>query len=331
MRQRLPLVGLVAAALWMPLTPAIALGDGGVSVHEATEEQKALAQARFLEARRAFDERRFIDAIAGFRSSYSVVASPNTHLMIAHAMREMGRYAEAYETLQAVAEEAEKAAAIDAKYNETASLARDEQAAMRAKICLLTVRIEAPQPSATLTISGRAIPESRWSEPIAVDPGNVTVIYKTGGDTIVQEVATTAGGEATTTIAKPVADAPEKPPTPDDGYRWQWTGTQRYIAYAVSGLGAGALIGSAVTGGLALGKYGELEDACGDAPCPERQSDIDAGRTLMTVTNGLLIGGGVLLAVGVTLYFTAPDEPTDAQLVTALRIGPGSLLLEGQF
>ena len=85
-----------------------------------------------------------------------------------------------------------------------------------------------------------------------------------------------------------------------------------------------------MTGGLALSKHGELEDACGDAPCPERQDDIDSGKTLMTTTNILLIAGGVLVAGGVVLFLTAPDE-TAAEGVTALRMGPGSLSIEGRF
>jgi len=323
----------MAACLMLTAWP---LGDAcaqGASVLEATDDQKDEAQVKFLEARKAFDERRFVDAIAGFRASYAVVASPNTHLMIAHAMRELGRFAEAYEVLEAAEREATEAAKQDAKYEQTATLARDEQALVRDEIALLTVTIPDPEPGATLTVGGRTIPEDRWSSPIAVDPGNVTVVYQGSDEPVVKQVQAEAGGESVVALEH----APDDPPppvstTPDttSGSVWQWTGTQRYIAYGVAGLGVGALIGGAVTGGLALGKHSALQDACGDNPCPDRQSDIDAGKTLMTTTNILLIAGGALVAGGVVLFFTAPTEP-QSEGVTALRVGPGSLSIEGRF
>jgi hypothetical protein len=305
----------------------------GANVLEATDDQKDEAQVKFIEARKAFDERRFVDAIAGFRASYDVVASPNTHLMIAHAMRELGRFAEAYDVLGAVEREASEAAQQDTKYEQTATLARDEQALLREKVALLTVTIPAPEAGATLTVGGRQVPEAAWATPIAVDPGNVTVVYQGADEPIVKQVSAEAGGEAAVTLERAPDDPPPPVPTTlsgEGGGIWQWTGTQRYIAYGVAGLGVGALIGGAVTGGLALSKHGELEDACGDNPCPDRQDDIDSGKTLMTTTNILLIAGGVLVAGGVVLFLTAPDETTE-EGVTALRLGPGSLSIEGRF
>jgi hypothetical protein len=307
----------------------------GASVHDATEDQKADAQVKFLEARKAFDERRFVDAIAGFRASFDVVASPNTHLMITHAMRELGRFAEAYEELEGVEREAAEAAKIDEKYEQTVTLAREEKEALRAKMAFLSVTIPSPEPGATLTIGERDIPADRWGAPIPVDPGTTTVIYQGSGDPIVRKIQAEPGGQVSVTLEAAPEAPPPPPPQPvepvDQGYQWQWTGTQRYIAYGVAGLGVAALITSGVTGGLALSKHGDLEDACGDSPCPDRQDDIDSGKTLMTTTNILLIAGAVLVGGGVALYFTAPDENTGDEGVTALRLGPGTLGLEGRF
>lgn len=327
------LAGLAACMMLTVVVPRHAQAQGA-NVLEATQEQKDEAQVKFLEARKAFDERRFVDAVSGFRASYDVVASPNTHLMIAHAMRELGRYAEAYGVLDAVEREANEAAKQDAKYEQTATLARDERALLRDEVALLSITVPSPEPGATLTVGDRPVPRSDWGRPIAVDPGIVTVVYQGADDPIVKQVSGEAGGEVSVTLER-APDDPPPPPVPttppvENGGIWQWTGTQRYIAYGVAGLGVGALIGGAVTGGLALSKHGELEDACGDSPCPERQDDIDGGKTLMTTTNVLLIAGGVLVAGGVVLFLTAPDEaPTEG--VTALRMGPGSLSIEGRF
>jgi hypothetical protein len=97
----------------------------------------------------------------------------------------------------------------------------------------------------------------------------------------------------------------------------------------VTGVGVAALVASAVTGALAQSQYDELVDACGDVPCPEREDDIASGELLQTVSNVTLVAGLVAVAGGVVLFFTAPDEePAEG---TALRLGPGSLTLQGRF
>jgi hypothetical protein len=325
--------GLLATLAWCTLVSSPAVAQG-VSVHDANDDQKAEAQVKFLEARKAFDARQFVDAITGFRSSFDVVASPNTHLMITHAMRALGRNAEAYEELGLVAGEAQAAAAKDAKYEQTVQLANDERASLREKIALLTVTVPAGDSGATLSVAGRNIPQERWTAPIAVDPGSVTVIYQGDDEPVVKQVEAEAGGEATVTIeiAGDDTPAPPPPPPPEEGSKWQWTGTQRYIAYGVAGLGVGAFIGSAVTGSMAASQHSELQDACGDNPCPERQDDIDSGKTSMLVTNVLIGAGAVLVAGGAVLWFLAPDEDAGSEEgVTGFGLGPGSFVVQGRF
>lgn len=324
--------GWVFAAAMLTWSPHLLAA--GADVREASVDQKKAAQERFAEARAAFDARRFVDAIAGFRASYDIVASPNTHLMIAQAMREMGRHAEAYEELGAVAAEARAVAEADARYAETATLAEEERATLREKVALVTVTIAEPEEGATLTVGSRIIPREAWSAPVAVDPGLATFIYEGSEGPMVRKVELGAGDEAAVTFeASPPpedeASPDPAPATPDDA-GWQWTGTQRYIAYGVAGLGVVSLVAAGVTGGLAQSKHSELQDACGDLPCPERQSDIDAGRTLMTTANVTLITGAVLLGAGAAIFFTAPDED-EGGATSRLRIGPGAITWEGTF
>lgn len=326
---------IACAALGVSLGWATPSGAEGVAVGDATAEQRRAAQEKFAEARRAFDTRRFVDAIAGFRASFDIVASPNTHLMIAHAMRELGRHAEAYEELGAVLEEAKALAGDDERYASTAELAEEERAALREKIALVTVTIADPEPGATLTIGGRAIAPDGWSKPIPADPGAITIVYEGSQGPVVRKLELEAGGTATVELAAPTPEPapPTTPPPPDDGGErgWQWTGTQRYVAYGLAGLGVVSFVVAGVTGGLAQGKHAELVDACGDLPCPDRQSDIDAGRSLMTTSNVTLITGAVLVGAGVALWFTAPDEEEPGAATSRLRVGPGAVSWEGTF
>jgi hypothetical protein len=312
---------LVLGAL-ICVAPSLALAQG-VSPDDATAEQKDQASQAFREGRAAFDERRFSDALSGFRTSYDVVASPNAHLMIAHSLRELGRHPEAYEAFGMVAREAE---AAGEKYAETAKLAAEERENLRAKISLLSLTLPSTGAGATLTVGGRTIPTARWDEPIAVEPGRVVVVLSDGGDNLVRSVDASAGGTETLDLSTTTT---EKPPVEGEDGGWRWDGTQRYAAYAVAGVGVLSLIAAAATGSAALSKHDELEVACGNAPCPDRQSDIDQGRALMNASNATLVIGVVAIGVGVTLFLTAPDDDAEAEAEVAL--GLGSLLVRGRF
>lgn len=67
------------------------------------------------------------------------------------------------------------------------------------------------------------------------------------------------------------------------------------------GVGAGMLVGGAITGGLALSLDGDLADRCDPVCAPEDQSDIDRRNTLATVSTAVLVSGGVIAAVGALL------------------------------
>lgn len=74
-------------------------------------------------------------------------------------------------------------------------------------------------------------------------------------------------------------------------------------------VGGAAAVGAVVTGLMAAGKYGDLEDVCPDGRCPEdARSDRDTLRTL-TITTDVLIGVAVAsAALGVVLWFFGGDE-----------------------
>lgn len=88
---------------------------------------------------------------------------------------------------------------------------------------------------------------------------------------------------------------------------------------------AGALaVGAAITGGLAFGTYGDLDEACGsDRVCPpDRQDDIEAGETLATVSSVLTLAAVVAAGVGVVL-FVLDDDGEDAPASAVVEVAPG--------
>ncbi|MBW2455853.1 MAG: hypothetical protein JRI68_15155 [Deltaproteobacteria bacterium] len=316
-------LALLVAVFWVSSAQA-----QGTPVDQATAEQKAAAREAFGEGREAFKSGSHDDALRAFRASYEIVASPNAHLMIANSLRQLGQLAAAHDEFAKVAEEADGMAATDPKYAETADNAREQQARLAPQIGTLTVDVEGADDTATLNVAGQPVERARWGLPMTVEPGMVSVQLSSAGGDDEQNVAVTAGETTRITIAAAGSD---------DGPAEQPAGSgtgdlQRTMAYVAGGVGAAALITAAVFGGMALSTHDDIEETCGLAYCPERQDDIDSGKTYQTVSNVMLVLGLVGVSAGVVLYFTSPSEPDEQTAwVPALTIGPGSVSLEGRF
>src|SRR5262249_40691806 len=114
-------------------TPAIGAAADGPS-----PEQKAGAQKTFDAGSKLYDAHRYEEALAAFRASYQILASPNSHLMVARAMRELGKNVDAYLEYDAVAKEA---AAKGERYESAGTAAKEEAEELKAKIAFLTVKV----------------------------------------------------------------------------------------------------------------------------------------------------------------------------------------------
>jgi hypothetical protein len=77
------------------------------------------------------------------------------------------------------------------------------------------------------------------------------------------------------------------------------------------GIGGGALIAGAVTGGIVVVDYGVMKDNCNEQAGTCSQDGLDAssrGQVLGPVTTGLLVAGGALAAGGIIWFVAAPRE-----------------------
>jgi hypothetical protein len=255
--------------------------------------------------------------------------------MVAVTLVELGRKAEAYELLDDVVRLAEVAAAHDPKYKNAAAAARDKQAPLRSEIGLVTVVGAAAlaQPGATLSINGRTIAPERWSTPIAVAPGPVSVALS-GEQT--RETTVVAGGQVTVDLGQ--AAAGPSPP-PDDIADSDAPFDRMMVVYISGGVGAAGLLSFAIFGGIALGKFNSLDADCPNRQCNiDRQGDADSGATFQAVANVSLGVGIVATCVaGAFLTWELLDDGGDegdaseASPQATLGFGPGSLMLNGTF
>ena len=103
----------------------------------------------------------------------------------------------------------------------------------------------------------------------------------------------------------------------------------RTVGFVVGGVGVAALIGGAITGVMAGSAFTELETACPNRQC-STATDLarrDNVNTLSGMTNGLLIGGGVLAATGIVMVILGRPRTETVQVGFNGR----DLLIGGRF
>jgi hypothetical protein len=317
------------------LTSGAALAEGA-SLLDATEEQKAAAQEAFVDAAAKFEAASYADALEGYRKSHSIVASPNSRLMVARVLAKMGRNAEAYLEAEEAAREADAVSGAEPRYAEAADAARAEMDDLRAKIALLTVSVSGSR-AERLIIGGTEIPKHRWSEPIPVEPGAVEIAAQSPAGVLRKDLVVAAGEatEVTLEVSPPPAPPPKvEPDAGDSGFDPLDGGSDQRLAGFVAG-GVG-VFGLAIFTGFGLAHrstFDDLEDQCPDGRCPpELAGDADTGRTYQAVANVGFIVGLVGLAAGTALVVTSFGGEDEGETGTAsLAVSPGFLSVERSF
>ncbi len=296
------------------------------------QDPASLAQQRYLRALRLYDARQFTEALAELRGSYQLRASPNSRLLMARCLRELGRIPEAVTEFETTLHEASEHASTDVRYADTERAARTELAELEPRVGRLRLTIANAPPSIRVRINALELPNSALELPIPVTPGAVSVtILAEGLEPLSASVNALAGMTHTVTLTF-AADATTRqlaarqstarsaqvpavmPPTPQGPWLLHGPGPLRFAVWASWGIGAAGFLTAAALGVAAQSAFADLERACGGRPCPPSQLPaIDAGRALQLGTNVSLavgLGGSI---VGTTLY-----------LVGASRAGPPS-------
>jgi len=344
---------IACAALATTSSDVTAQGDEGAPPTDAAAEPakppatdaREAASAAYKEGRQAFEAGEFNRALEAFRQSYGLVQSPNSHLMIAKSLHELGEHVEAYKEMVAAEQEADQAAAENDAYIDTLNAAREVLSELRSAVGLVRLTVvgghaDLPEGS-TITIGGQDVPRQAWDAPFVAAPGSIAIVLRTPNGTTEQTVSVSAGDDLAIPLERPAAAAP--PPDPDEGGEW-FEENRMLMAYIAGGVGAAGLITFGIFGGMTLSTYGDLDDTCPDGNCPVgSQEDIDAGQTYQTVANVGLVIGLVGAAASATLFLlpmlTGSDEGASEEEMAAARrhppltigVGPGALTIGGHF
>jgi hypothetical protein len=260
-------------------------------------------------------------------------------------LRDAGKLVEAYEELVLTQQEAGELAARLPKYASTGESAEAELLELRKRIAAISIDVKGDTPEVTVFVGSRQVPRERWRN-VALAPGNVDVSARLPGGRRAWQAVEVRQGE----LVKVELDlTPDAPPTAagtspagtgdttePGGEQDPGTGRAHKLrpwAYVAGGVGVVGLVTFGVFGAMSRSTYSDLEDSCPDGVCPpERQDDIDKGKTQQTIANVGLAVGVIGLGAGVAL-FVIDEKQSSGQTRRRLQVGagPGSISVRGSF
>lgn len=333
-----PARALSSFALAVALALAPSARAAGVDPAVATAVQREQAQSIYVRGKTKFDKGDYPGALQEFENSLEIIASPNTRLYAARSLEKMGRLVEAYAEYGRTAVEAKEHEHEDGRYAKAGEAATAERNLLSPRLGFLAVQVSNANDQTKLNVGGAEIRRAAWGEAVPVMPGETDVELDTPGTAPVKSKIIVAAGahvplplDANAPAVGTTVPTVTRPTTPEQPSSMKWT---LPAGIAAGGVAAAGLITFVVAGLISKSTYSDLQQACGNAPCPpSKASDVSAGKTQQTVANvGLVITavGAVASGVFLALYFTHKDS-SPAAPATALVLGPSEIGVRGTF
>jgi hypothetical protein len=290
-------------------TPTLALA--------ADPSPQDIAQARDLsgQAIAAFEAGNYAESEKLWIAASNLYpAAPTLTLGLARTQAKLGKFVLAQESYQKIIREQSQATSLTPAFKDALESARSELTEVATKIASVVIHVDgAPNPS--VKIDGQPISSAGLGLKRPVDPGSHVVRAEAPGYTPAEttfDVAEAGSAEAKLHLEK-ATDAPAAGSGDAATVAPNKKSSNKTLALAAFGVGGAGLVFGAVTGIVALGKHGDLSDQCPDGRCPDGlRDDIDSYGTMGTLSTIGFIVGGVGLAAGAVLWFTAPKESAAA-------------------
>lgn len=307
----------------------------------SSSASRAAAEALFEQGRKLLSEKKYDEACEKLEASHKLDPGVGTLLYLGDCYEKAGKLASAWAAF-------EEAASLGTTRGEMdrVKVAQVRATALKPRLPMLLFIVDQKLPGLEVRRDGALVPEASWGTPLPVDAGATTVMVSAPGyqrwettltvppnlkepwpvrvPTLSKEgPAPAATGEAAAPV--PAAAAPATEPTaPSEG------STQRTVGLIVGGAGVVALVVSGVLTLVASGKNSDSEKHC--LPGAPNQcdsigvADRDDATNLANIATVMGVSGGVLLAGGAVVYFTAPRSETESPAPQGLMIN-----LKGRF
>ena len=308
----------------------------------------------YQEGRQLLSRHKVEEALRELRASYELLPSPNTELLIAHALREMGHKAEAMTHYEHVlADATARVRQGEKRFEATLEESGRWSAVLRPGLGQLEIVVKGVSPDVKLVVDGEATTTEldatsggRRAKPWH-EPGRAVVTARVGDgpeqsktvEVSVGQVAsveldlTTAAAAATPATA--ATEAPTEPAEPSGGGAVPAPPWPSYVAAGVGVVGFAFFAGF---GAASASVAGDLDECAPRCPL-DMQERADAGKRNQTIANVSVIVGAVGLAAAGTIWLVdaltgGDSEPSPASSespAAAVSIGPGSAVVVGRF
>jgi hypothetical protein len=306
----------------------------------------ATAQGLFDQAKALMTAGKAAQACPKFEESQRLDPGSGTLINLALCYEHTGRTASAWSTYRDAA-----AAARISGNSERERGARERAAALAPKVAKLVVEVppDARVPGLHITRDGVDVGDAQWGTPLPVDEGSHALTAKAPGCQDWQAKVDVVGAGTTATINIPklpsalptpaVALVPTPPPAAtgepvpvapaaNGDKQGSGLGGQRIGALALGGAGVAGIVVGTVFGVEALSKKSEADKTCDGTACTT-DAGVQAGKdgfSAANVSTIAMIAGGVALAGGLVLWFTAPTDRS-----TQVGVTPRGFVLRQAF
>jgi hypothetical protein len=191
----------------------------------------------------------------------------------------------------------------------------------------------------TVTVDGRPLAERLNGSPIVVDPGDHVFTFAAAGQSSLVEHLVVSpqdkGRREPVTLGR--ADGPRSEPEPSAARAG--LGLQRALGLTLGGVGLAAIGVGSVFGALTFSAWSSAKNACGASGtnsclasnAATATSDRNSAETEGTISTIAFVAGGLLVAGGATLFFTAGHAPSRVAVVPVVGPGTAGLGFTGAF
>jgi hypothetical protein len=311
---------------------------GAPVLAQASESNKAAAEALFNEARNLMTAGRYDEALAKLKASQNLDPALGTLLNIAECYEKLGRTASAWAQYREIVSLARQAGS-----KEREEFAENKAKGLEPRISKLAINLKPGAGDASgmkITRDGEVVSAAELAVPIPVDPGKHVIevtapgkepwslTVEIGEGSSVKEIEIPAlsnaegGGDAG-------GDVPgDKGPSPQESSDGSG---QRIAGLVVAGVGVVGVGLGAFFGLQASSSWSDAKKECTAYPygCSPKgislQKDAESQGTISTI--GFIVGG-VGLAGGAVLFFTAGSGKKES---VSLGVGPGNVTIKGTF
>ena len=280
-------------------------------------------------------------ALKSYEAADAIMRVPTTGLEVARAQAQLGLLLEARETLARVMRLPPKPGepAPFTAARRTAEQLNGELATRLPSITVVVANADPTQP-AQIVVDGDPVPAAAAQAPRKVNPGRHAIVVRAGSTERKQDV--TVAERETRTVTIDLKQPPSPPTAHPISTEWPREPSASALpkVLIIGGLAVGAIgigVGS-VTGLMSFSKVSDVKTDCVDNTCkPSRQADIDAARSLGTISTIAFVAGGVGVAAGVVGIVLSGKQPkesppgTSARLKVVPDVGPAWLGAHGTF